>query len=175
MRSIIHSNCHVLFAILALSGCALREEGGDGARQTGRGPGTSAPALNAGSQAEGTLHAYVHDDLMQNESWTEYVLRTDDGRELKLDFKPKYVVVAHIDSTSSSIPKTVGYRVIGGLYNVEASKIDQVIWYETSTAEDEAAILAEMGTIGGKLYGLLFAQGEIAKKDGEAPAEEKKQ
>ena len=92
--------------------------------------------------------------------------------ELKLDFKPKYVVVAHIDSTSSSIPKTVGYRVIGGLYNVEASKIDQVIWYETSAAEDEAAILAEMGTIGGKLYGLLFAEGEVAKKD--APAEEKK-
>lgn len=93
--------------------------------------------------------------------------------ELKLDFKPKYVVVAHIDSTSSSLPKTVGYRVIGGLYNVEASKIDQVIWYETTTAEDEAAILAEMATIGGKLYGLLFAIGEVAKKDGAAPAEQK--
>jgi hypothetical protein len=84
--------------------------------------------------------------------------------ELKLDFKPKYVVVAHIDSTGSSIPKTVGYRVIGGLYNVEAGKIDQVIWYETSTADDEKAILADMGTLGGKLYGLLFAEGEAAKK-----------
>ncbi len=83
--------------------------------------------------------------------------------ELKLDFKPKYVVVAHIDSTGSSIPKTVGYRVIGGLYNVEAGKIDQVIWFETSTADDEKAILADMGTLGGKLYGLLFAQAEAQK------------
>ncbi|MBI3180096.1 MAG: hypothetical protein HYZ27_10570 [Deltaproteobacteria bacterium] len=79
--------------------------------------------------------------------------------QLKLDFKPKYVAVCHIDSTSSSIPKTVGYRVIGGLYNVEAGKIDQVVWYETKTADDEKAILAEMGTLGTKLYGLLFAQG----------------
>lgn len=83
--------------------------------------------------------------------------------ELKLDFKPKYVVVAHIDSTSSSVPKTVGYRVIGGLYNVEEKKIDQVIWFETSTADDEKAILADMGTLGGKLYGLLFAQAETKK------------
>jgi hypothetical protein len=75
---------------------------------------------------------------------------------LKLDFKPKYVVVAHIDSTGSSIPKTIGYRVIGGLYNVEAGKIDQVIWYEKTTADDEAAILAEMGTLGSELHGKLF-------------------
>ena len=85
------------------------------------------------------------------------------ANELKLDFKPKYVVVAHIDSTGSSIPKTVGYRVIGGVYNVEEKKIDQVIWYETSTAEEDAAILADMGTLGGKLYGLLFAQAEAKK------------
>lgn len=85
------------------------------------------------------------------------------AKELKLDFSPKYVVVAHIDSSGSSIPKTVGYRVIGGVYNVEAKKIDQVIWYETSTADEEAAILADMGTLGGKLYGLLFAEAAAKK------------
>ena len=90
--------------------------------------------------------------------------------ELKLDFKPKYVAVAHIVSASSSVPKTVGYRVIGGIYNVEAGMIDQVIWYESSTADDDAAILAEMSTIGGKLYGLLFAQKETEKKDTEGEA-----
>ncbi len=78
------------------------------------------------------------------------------AEQLNLDFKPKYVVVAHIDSTSSSIPKTIGYRVIGGLYNVEDSKIDQVIWYEKTTADDAAAILAEMGTLGGELHDKLF-------------------
>lgn len=88
------------------------------------------------------------------------------SKELKLDFKPKYVAVCHIDSTGSSIPNTVGYRVIGGIYNVEEEKIDQVIWYEQTTASEEAAVLAEMATLGGKLYGLLLAQ--------EAKAEEKK-
>jgi hypothetical protein len=80
------------------------------------------------------------------------------AEQLKLDFKPKYVVVCHIDSASSSIPKTIGYRVIGGLYNVEASRIDQVIWYEKTTADDPAAILAEMGTLGSELHGKLFPQ-----------------
>ena len=78
------------------------------------------------------------------------------AEQLKLDFKPKYVVVAHIDSASSSIPKTIGYRVIGGLYNVEAGKIDQVIWFEKTTADDPAAILAEMGTLGSELHSKLF-------------------
>lgn len=78
------------------------------------------------------------------------------AEQLTLDFKPKYVVVAHIDSTSSSIPKTIGYRVIGGLYNVEEGKIDQVIWFEKTTADDPAAILAEMGTLGSELHGKLF-------------------
>lgn len=78
------------------------------------------------------------------------------AEQLKLDFQPKYVVVCHIDSTSSSVPKTIGYRVIGGLYNVEDKKIDQVIWYEKTTADDEAAILAEMGTLGTELHGKLF-------------------
>jgi hypothetical protein len=87
--------------------------------------------------------------------------------ELKLDFKPKYVAVAHIDSEGSSVPGSVGYRVIGGVYNVEEGKIDQVVWYEQTTAQDEAVILAEMGTLGSKLYGLLFAE--------KAAAEEKKE
>lgn len=85
------------------------------------------------------------------------------AKELNLDFKPKYVAVAHIDGTSTSVPKTVAYRVIGGIYNVEEKKIDQVIWYEASTADDEAAILADMGLIGGKLYGLLFAEKAAAE------------
>ena len=85
------------------------------------------------------------------------------AKELKLDFKPKYVAVAHIDSSSSSIPKTVGYRVIGGIYNVDEGKIDQVIWYEQTTADEEAAILAEMATLGSKLYGLLFAEKKVAE------------
>ena len=76
--------------------------------------------------------------------------------QLNLDFKPKYVVVAHIDSTGSSIPKTIDYRVIGGLYNVEESKIDQVIWYEKSTADDESVVLGEMGTLGNELHNKLF-------------------
>ena len=90
------------------------------------------------------------------------------AENLKLDFKPKYVAVAHIDGVGSSIPKTVKYRVIAGIYNVEEGKIDQVIWYEQATADEEAAILAEMGTLGSKLYGLLFAQKEAAeeKSDG---------
>ncbi len=83
------------------------------------------------------------------------------AKELKLDFSPKYVVVAHIDSASSSIPKTVGYQVVAGIYNVEAKKIDQVIWFEQTTAED--ALPAEMATLGGKLYGLLFAEKEAKK------------
>ncbi|OGQ89701.1 MAG: hypothetical protein A2289_07070 [Deltaproteobacteria bacterium RIFOXYA12_FULL_58_15] len=80
--------------------------------------------------------------------------------ELKLDFKPKYIVVAAIDSVSSSIPKTAKYRVVSGIYNLEESKLDEVIWFESSTADDAAAILAEMGTLGGKLKGLLIVQSE---------------
>lgn len=83
--------------------------------------------------------------------------------ELKLDFKPKYVAVAHIDSASSRVPKTIGYRVIGGIYNLEEGKIDQVIWYEDTTADDEAAVLVAMAGIGSKLYGLLFAQKAAAE------------
>lgn len=95
-------------------------------------------------------------------------LVTTAASALSLDFQPKYVAVAHIDATSSSIPKTVGYRVIGGIYNLEDKKIDQVVWYETSTAED--AVLAEMATIGSKLYGLLLAQ-EKADEKKEAAAQ----
>jgi hypothetical protein len=87
-------------------------------------------------------------------------------KELGLDFDPKYVVVAHIDSAGSSIPGSTAYRVIGGLYNVKAGMIDTVIWYEQTTANDEAVILAEMAGIGSKLYGLLFAMEEVEKKEG---------
>ncbi|MFO0727768.1 MAG: hypothetical protein U1E65_28575 [Myxococcota bacterium] len=86
------------------------------------------------------------------------------AKELKLDFKPKYVAVAHIDSTGSSLPKTVGYRVIGGIYNVDEGKIDQVIWYESKTADDDKAVLAEMAQVGSKLYGLLFAEKKAAEE-----------
>lgn len=86
------------------------------------------------------------------------------AEQLKLDFKPKYVAVAHIDSTGSPIPNTIGYRVIGGIYNLEEQKIDQVIWYEQKTAAEDAAVLAEMGTLGSKLYGLLLAQEKTEEK-----------
>jgi len=86
------------------------------------------------------------------------------AKQLKLDFKPKFVAVAHIDSTGSSIPGTIAYRVIGGVYNVEAGKIDQVVWYEQKTADQEEAVLAEMATLGSKLYGLLFAEQKAAEK-----------
>jgi hypothetical protein len=81
------------------------------------------------------------------------------SNELKLDFKPKYVVVSRIDSVGSSIPKTVKYRVTAGIYNLVDQKVDKALWYETSTADDPAAILAEMGTLGGKLQGLLVGEG----------------
>jgi hypothetical protein len=86
------------------------------------------------------------------------------AKELKLDFKPKYVTVAHIDGVGGGLPKTVKYRVIAGIYNVEAGMIDQVIWYEQTTADEEAAILAEMGTLGSKLYGLFFAEKKVEEK-----------
>ena len=78
------------------------------------------------------------------------------AEQLSLDFKPKYVAVAHIDSTSSSVPKTIGYRVIVGVYNVEAGLIDRVAYYEKTTADDEKAILAEMATLGQDAYTKLF-------------------
>ncbi len=82
------------------------------------------------------------------------------AEQLELGFSPKYVVVAHIDSASSSMPKTIGYRVIAGMYNVEAKKIDRVVWWEKSTADDEAAILAEMATVGSDAHKFLFDGGE---------------
>ncbi len=82
------------------------------------------------------------------------------AEQLKLDFKPKYSVVAVVESTGSSLPKTVGYRVIAGVYNLEERKVDRVVWYDTKTADDPAAVLAEMGTLGGKLQGLLMSGGE---------------
>ena len=73
---------------------------------------------------------------------------------LKLDFKPRFVVLAHIDGMGKgSIPKTAKYRVIGAIYDVKEQKVHAATYYVKTTAED--ALVAEMATVGKQLFKVL--------------------
>lgn len=85
-------------------------------------------------------------------------LATLAAEQLELDFKPKYVVSAHVDGLGSSVPGSLSYRVIAGIYNLEAGKIDKVVYYDQDSVDDDKVVLGEMGTLGSKLYGLLFSE-----------------
>jgi hypothetical protein len=73
---------------------------------------------------------------------------------LKLDFKPRFIVMAHIDGLGKgTLPGTLKYRVIGAIYDVKLQKVHAVTYYKKTTAEK--AILAEMGTLGKQLFSIL--------------------
>ena len=78
---------------------------------------------------------------------------------LKPDFKIKYIVIASVQNQGAgTIPETRAYKVLGAIYNIEDAKIDKVIIYEATTADEEAALLAEMGGLGQNIYDLLFPE-----------------
>lgn len=80
-------------------------------------------------------------------------------KELKLDFEPKYLVVASIYSYGGFLMASK-IRYIGGLYNIPEGKIDKVFVSEKMTVYKEAMMLAEMATFGDKLYAIFFPSEE---------------
>jgi hypothetical protein len=82
---------------------------------------------------------------------------------LKLDFKPRFVVMAHIDGKGKGrLPGTLKYRVIGAVYDVQLQKVHAVTYFEKTTAEK--AIMAEMATLGKQLFAELSKAEPAAKK-----------
>ena len=73
-----------------------------------------------------------------------------------MDFSPKYLVVAAIYSYGSYFGKVLKIRTVGGIYNLEDDIIDKVFIQEKTTFYNEAAMLAEMATMGDKLYQVFF-------------------
>ncbi len=78
------------------------------------------------------------------------------AEQLKLDFKPKYMVVASIYSYGGFLGKVLKIRTMGAIYNLEERLIDKVYIQEKSTFYNEAAVLAEMATVGDKFYDVFF-------------------
>jgi len=73
---------------------------------------------------------------------------------LKLDFKPRFVLTAHIDGMGAGrLPKTFKYRVIAALYDTKVGKVHAATYYTKTTAKD--ALLAEMATLGKQVFGIL--------------------
>lgn len=81
--------------------------------------------------------------------------------QLKLDFKPKYMVVASVYSYGGIGGKLLKIRTLGAIYNLEAAKIDKVFIADKMTFYNEAALLAEMATMGDKLYAVFFPEEEM--------------
>ncbi len=78
---------------------------------------------------------------------------------LKLEHKPRYVVVAHVDGLGDgTLPETYKYRVIGAIYDTQLHKVHAVTYYEATTAKK--ALIGEMGTIGTQLYQVLSSAQE---------------
>ena len=83
------------------------------------------------------------------------------AEQLKLDFEPKYMVVASIYSYGSIAGKILKIRTLGAIYNLEESKIDKVVVMDKTTFYNEVALLAEMATVGDKLYAVFFPEEEM--------------
>ena len=81
--------------------------------------------------------------------------------ELKFD----YIVVLHIDSLGSPIPKSVKLRVMGGIYDPYKDEILVAIRWEQTTAED--AMLAEMALIGPKAIKMMAGKAPKKEEGGE--------
>ncbi len=95
------------------------------------------------------------------------------GELLKMpDLKFDYIVVLHIDSLGSPIPKSLKLRVLGGIYDPYKDEIVVAIHWEQTTAED--ALLAEMATIGPRAVEMMVGKNPNKGEDkAEAKTEEK--
>ena len=80
--------------------------------------------------------------------------------ELKLDFKPTYMVVASTYSYGGFLGKILKIRTLAAIYNLEESKIDKVSIIEKTTFYNEVAVLAEMATMGDTFYSVFFPEEE---------------
>ena len=80
--------------------------------------------------------------------------------ELGLDFNPKYLVVASIYSYGGLFGLLLDIRTLGAIYNLEEQKVDKVVIMEQTTFYNEVAMLAELATLGDKLYGVFFPSEE---------------
>lgn len=78
------------------------------------------------------------------------------AKELKFDFEPKYLVVASVYSYGSLFGQILDIRTLGAIYNLEEKKVDKVFVNDKKTFYNEAALLAEMATIGDTLYANFF-------------------
>ncbi len=72
--------------------------------------------------------------------------------ELKFD----YIVVLHVDSMGSPMPKMIKLRVLGGIYDPYKDEIVVAVKWDQTTAED--ALLAEMATLGPKAVGMMAGE-----------------
>ncbi|MCP3926914.1 MAG: hypothetical protein GY714_30520 [Desulfobacterales bacterium] len=79
------------------------------------------------------------------------------SKQLKLKFKPKYVAVINVDGYGNwySFGYSKKLRITCGLYNVKTGLVEKVIIKTKSVSSNEAAILAELATIGGDMKALL--------------------
>ena len=80
--------------------------------------------------------------------------------ELKLDFKPTYMVVASTYSYGGFLGKILKIRTLAAIYNLKESKIDKVSIIEKTTFYNEVAVLAEMATMGDTFYSVFFPEEE---------------
>ncbi len=88
------------------------------------------------------------------------------------DLKFDYIVVLHIDSLGSPIPKSLKLRVLGGIYDPYKDEIVVAMHWEQTTAED--ALLAEMATIGPRAVAMMVGKNpNKGETKGEAKTEEK--
>ncbi|MCA9668872.1 MAG: hypothetical protein KC503_24930 [Myxococcales bacterium] len=81
---------------------------------------------------------------------------------LKLNFKPRFVLSAHIDGMGKgSLPGTYKYRVIASLYDTKVGMVHAATYYVKTTAEK--ALLAEMATLGKQVFAILKKADDEAK------------
>jgi hypothetical protein len=79
------------------------------------------------------------------------------AEKLSLDFKPRYVVTAHLDSMGTMAGgKMLKYRVIGALYDSETKMVLACTWYTKTTANDDKVLIAEMATLAKQLMDVLL-------------------
>ena len=73
---------------------------------------------------------------------------------LGLDFKPRFVAIAHVEGKGEGdLPETYNYSVIGAIYDLQLEKVHAATYYDKTTAKD--ALIGEMATIGKQLFKAL--------------------
>jgi hypothetical protein len=72
--------------------------------------------------------------------------------------KPDYLIVLHLDYNGpGTVPKTLNYRVNGGVYDISKKEIAIAFEWEQTTSED--ALIAEMAALGKRILNTI--QGEM--------------